>query len=211
MGALIRKTSVIEDLSKEAEPPLVLMTRPPGDPMEREVIGGQLWTGVLMRFEGTLSEQDKELWHNPPVDLEKSPQHLRIMHMFDDFLLRQFSEWGWRLLMSTGALQRLSEWEKHNPELLKRFGDGLELKSRVLRGEKSAPLAEDIEKFADRTIPELERLLRMQRDHFGPSTGGLVSKRRGLDEGANPSRPNEFPSLRGNLAQLCGWVETLPA
>jgi hypothetical protein len=113
--------------------------------------------------------------------------------------------------MSAGVLQRLAEWEKHSPELLRRVGCELELRSRVFRGEKSAPLAEDIDRFADRAIPELDRLIRMQRDHFGSRTG--ASSCQDVAEWMKQQvqgRASEFPSLGGNIAQLCGWVETLP-
>jgi len=198
-------------LSSKEESPLALMTRPPSDPMEREMIGGQMWTGILLRFEGGLSEQDKVLWHNPPERVSESPEHLRVMHVFDEFLLGQFAEWGWRLLMSVGVIHRISEWEKHNPALLERLGKELALKSRVLRGEKSAPLPEDIDVFADYAIPELARLLRLQREAFGSTPRGVSCE--DIAEWMQSQvrkRPTEFPLLRANLAQLHGFVHNLP-
>jgi hypothetical protein len=209
--ALTRQPSVVQEFAKEASPPLVLMTGPPMDPMTREGIGNQIWTGILLRFEGTLSERGKNLWRNPPADPRQSPEHLRVMHMFDDFLLCQIGEQGPVLFMCVGTLQRLFVWMKHSPELLKRLGDELEHHSLVLLGKEKARLPEDLDKFVDRTIPELERLLRMQRDHFGPSAGASCRDVADWMKGQLQSRPKEFPSLCGNLAQLCGWIETLAA
>jgi hypothetical protein len=212
MDTLYRKPSVVEELSKEPTPPLALMTRPPADPLVREGIGNQVWAGIVLRFESTLSERDKHLWHAPPADPGKSAEHMRVLHMFDDFLLSQFAEWGWRMFMSPGVIQRLTEWEKHSPAMLERLGRELALRSRVLRGEKAAPLAEDIENFADSAIEELQRLLRRQRDKFGAKTRAPSCREvSAWMKSEIESRPMEFPFLLGNLAQLCGWVETLPA
>jgi hypothetical protein len=60
------KQSVVEGSAKQTSPPLVLMTTP-DHPMAREAIGDQVWTGFLMRFEGTLSERDQFLLHNPTL------------------------------------------------------------------------------------------------------------------------------------------------
>ena len=207
----LAKGSVVEALSKEQSAPLGLMTRPPADPTTREGIGAQVWTGILMRFEASLSERDRGLWRNPPADVSVSPEHLRVLNGFDDFLLSQFAEWGWRLLMSSAVLQRLAEWEKHNPRMLRRLGEELELRSLVFRGEKPAPLPNDIDQFADSAIPELERLLRLQRDHYGVrAEASSCSDVAAWMRETIRSRPVEFPSLSANVAQLCGWVETLP-
>jgi hypothetical protein len=144
------------------QPPLVSMTRPPSDPLERDKIGEQVWIAICLRFVTSLSDRDRTLWAEPPARPEESPEHLRLLRSFDDFLLRQFAEWGWRLLMSANVLHRISEWEKHDPALLGRLGKELELRSKVLRGEKCAPFGEDIDKFADPTIEEVANLLRRQ-------------------------------------------------
>lgn len=191
--------------------PLVLMTRPPDDPMLREEIGGQVWAAILMRFEKGLSEQDRTLWHNPPERVKESPGHLRVMHAFDDFLLGQFAEWGWRLLMSVGVLQRISEWEKHNTALLDRLGKQLALRSNVLHGENCAPFPEDIDVFADGAIEELGRLLRLQVENFRDSRRGVSCKTMAAWMQAEiEAKPKEFPLLQANLAQLHGFVHNLP-
>jgi hypothetical protein len=218
MDSPTHNPSATESLARGPEPPLVLMTRPPDDPILRERIGAEMWTGVCLRFESALSEQDKRLWADPPPDPAKSPEYMRVMHMFDNFLLSQFSEWGWRLLMSRGALHRLSEWEIYSPAMLDRLESELALRSRVLRGEKSAPFAEDIVKFMDGdngdngAIAELQRLLRRQRDEFGarsraPSCGEIAEW---IKEEVK-SHLEHYPLLSGNLAQLVSWVENLPA
>jgi hypothetical protein len=208
-GIAKTKESVVESLAKQASPPLALMSTPPANPMSRQVISEQVWTGFLMRFEGTLSERDKFLLHNPPADPGKSPEHLRVMHMFDDFLLSQIGEQGPMLVLCFGTQQRIFEWRKHSPELLLRLGTELEHEARVFRSEGKARLPKDIHRFADDAIPQLDQLLRKQRDHFGsrtlPTCGAVARWMKTEIE----TRPGEFPALYGNLAQLCGWVETL--
>jgi hypothetical protein len=187
------------------------MTRPPSDPLERDKIGKQVWTAICIRFVMSLSDRDRSLWGNPPIRPEESPEHLRLLHAFDDFLLCQFAEWGWRLLMSAEVLHRISEWEKHEPVLLERLGKELGLRSKVLRGEKCAPLGEDIDKFADPTIKELKILLRQRRLDF-------VSKRKAVSceklaawiRSEIVAHPTKFPWLRANLEQLCGFIYNLP-
>lgn len=211
MDTLSRKPSAIEELAKQEAPPLALITSPPADANERDDTGRQMWTGLVLRFENGLSEHDRELWLNPPAEVGASPAHLRVMHAFDDFLLHQFAEFGWLLLMSVSVLKRIAEWQKHAPHLLERLGKELALMSRVSRSEKSAPLPEDIDVFADDASEELQRLLRRQREEF--------CSKRGVPSCAEiavwmkseiQSQPAQFPLLNANLAALVGWVETLP-
>jgi hypothetical protein len=192
-------------------PPLASMAKPPFDAREREAIGEQMWEAMLLRFEAGLSEKDRQLWHNPRERVEEAPEHLRLMHTFDAFLLGQFAEWGWRLLMSVHVIHRISEWEKHDPALLERLGRELALKSRVLRGEKAAPFAEDIDVFADGAIEELGRLLRLQRENFCKIRRGVscVTIAEWMQSEIR-TRPTEFPLLKANLPQLHGFVHNLP-
>jgi hypothetical protein len=191
-------------------PSLTSMTRPPSNPSEREMIGQQIWSGLLMRFESALTDRDRGLWRNPPERVEESPEHLRLMHAFDDFLLRRFADWGWRLLMSADVVHRISEWEKHAPALLERLGKEMALRSRVLRGEKPARLEEDIDEFADAATEELSRLLRLQKERFGGARRGPtceeISAWMQLEIKAQPAL---FPVLLGNLAELCYFVQSL--
>jgi|SRR5580704_3166563 hypothetical protein len=194
-----------------SRPPLGLITQPPLDSTEREQIGVEVWTGLYFRFDGNLSEQERSMRRNPPKPGEKCDEYLHLAHAFDDFLLHQFAEFGWRMLMSVEVLQRLAEWEKHSPVLLARLGEELALRSKVLRGEKSAPLGIGIEKFADAAIVELGMLLSRQREEFGPKRGVVSCEKISAWMKAEiDARPAEFPQLRANLAQLCGFVASLP-
>src|SRR5690349_17148274 len=102
---ILESARALANASPVEAPSLALMPRPPADATERDMIGSQMWAAILMRFEAGLSERDKALWHNPPEQESESPEHLRVMHAFDDFLLGMFAEWGWRPLMCFGALQ----------------------------------------------------------------------------------------------------------
>src|SRR5205809_3839241 len=94
---LVPRQSAIE---ARQTPQLLLMSAPPDDAIERQVIGNELWVGLVLRFEQTLSEEDLALWRNPPSNVSTFPEHLRVVNLFDEFLLRQFAEWGWRMFMS---------------------------------------------------------------------------------------------------------------
>jgi hypothetical protein len=189
--------------------PLALMAAPPTNPLERVVIGDQMWVGVVVRFESGLCERDRVLWQNPPARVTESPEHLRLMHAFDDFLLSMFAEFGWRLLMSVGAIQRISEWEKHNPMLLERLGTELAQRSKVLRGEGRARYPEDMDVFADVAIPELERLFRLKREKFGRHRPSCTEVAEWIKSEVT-RRPEEFPSLSRELLMLEGFVRNLP-
>ena len=169
-----------------------------------------MWEGLILQFERRLSERDLALWKNPPSNISTFPEHRRIVDLFDDYILGQFAEWGWRLLMSRGALQRLAEWEKHSPHLLRRLGAELELKSKTFRGEKQARLPEDIEKFADGAIEELSRLLRLQRDEFGQRATARCERIAEWMKAEVEARPEEFPFLYHQRAQLHAFVAGLP-
>jgi hypothetical protein len=190
---------------------LVSLTRPPIDALEREEIGKQIWIGILLRYGQCLSDGDRALWNNPPEHPEESPNHVRLLRAFDEFLLAQFAEWGWRLLMSVDVLHRVSEWEKHAPDLLSRLGKQLELRSMVLRGAKCAPFGEDIDKFADPAIEELAILLHRQREEFGRRREAVSCENIATWVRAEiAAHGREFPWLRTNLEQLCGFIQNMP-
>jgi hypothetical protein len=205
------KTKIAKSANNDLPLSLVSLTRPPLNPLERDEIGEQIWIGIHLRFQLNLSDRDRALWVRPPPRPEESPEHLRLLRAFDEFLLCQFAEWGWRLLMSVGVLHRISEWEKHAPDLLRRFGKELELRSMVMRGEKCAPFAEDIDKFADPAIEELARLLRRQRAEFGGKREAVSCENIAVWMRSEiAAHVTEFPRLRANLEQLCGFVHNLP-
>lgn len=193
-------------------PPLVAITSPPADAAQREIIGQEVWAAVLYRFEMGLTDLDRVLWKNPPrTDIEKSPEHLRLLHAFDDFVLDQCAEWGWPMLMSVGMIQRIAEWQKHSPHLLERLGKELALRSGVLRGEKKAPLSDGIEDFAESVIPELRMLLFRQKEEFGKRHGvvscGRIAEWMKLEI---KEHLKDFPLLAANVEQLCGFVAHMP-
>jgi hypothetical protein len=205
------RPSEIQQLSRETAPPLATMTRPPDDPKLREAMGNSLWVGIFNRFTGTLSDSDKALWALPPQDPSQSPAHLRLLNRFDDFVVEQFHDYGWRLLMSHGALCRIAEWTKNSPERLEAMSQQLALHSRILRGESVAPFPPDIEEFAAKAIPELGLLLRRQREEFGSRpVEATCSKIAGWMKWEIQASPDIYPTLSVELPQLLGWVETLP-
>lgn len=207
----LERAKELSPIASAETPSLAAMTRPPADAAERERIGREIWTAFRFMFESGLSQRDTLLWHNPPSDVSQSPEHVRLLHAFDDFVLSQFAVWGWRLLMSAEVLQRVSEWEKHDPALLERLGKEMAVRSRVLRGEKSAPLGDGVEAFADGAIEELTRLLRRQREQFRADRRGVACEEIADWMRAEiAARPSEFPLLRANLEQLHGFVHTLP-
>jgi hypothetical protein len=198
------------DIRPQEDTQLALLAAPPDDAVLRDRMGQELWEGLILVFERRLSERDLALWKNPPSNISTFPEHLRILGLFDDYILDQFAEWGWRLLMSSGALQRLAEWEKHSPHLLRRLGEELELKSKIFRGEKQARLPEGIEEFADGAIEELGRLLRLQRDEFGQRATARCERIAEWMKSEVEARQSEFRYLFFHRAQLHAFVRNLP-
>jgi hypothetical protein len=209
METIERVAKVIATMPIGERVPLPLMATPPVNPIERAVIGDELWGAFLTQFEASLSERDRVLLHNAAERIAESPEHLRVMHTFDDFLLSMFAKFGWRLLMSYGAIQRISEWEKHSPVLLERLGKELAQFSRVSSGEGSTPLPGDMDVFADAAIPELERLFRLKWEKLG-RTGVSCEKISEWMHKEIAGRPEEFPALRPELLMLEGFVRNLP-
>ena len=189
--------------------PLAIMKMPPVDSADRENLGQQVWTGLCLRFESELSEQDVKLWRNPPQPDEKiSGDHLRLMNAFDAFLLERVRDLGWRLMMSAGFIQRLAVWEMHSPHLLKRLGNELELKSKIYRGEAKAPINLS-KQFIDGISEDLDRLLTRMRTRFGarrlPSCADLALAMKAEIETQAP----QFPWLYAERGQLHQYVEEL--
>jgi len=189
---------------------LAVMPGPPADREEWDRIGDELWVGLVLRFHETISERDSLLFRNPPKDVSNSPEHLRVLNAFDEFLLAQFAEWGWRMWMSRDIVKRMAQWEIYRPDLCRRLGEMWEIKSKVFRGEKVAPFPEDIEVFADGAIQELGRLLRIQRDEFAQRPVVRCERIAEWMRLTIADRSSEFPLLRAQLEQLHGFVATLP-
>jgi hypothetical protein len=212
MNGMIPKISVVDELSEQSAPPLVLMTKPPADALKREEIGNHIWAGLVLRFEEGLSERDKWLWNNAPDTWTKSAEHVRLSHEFDAFLVHfGFSSFGPAMFWSLELQKRLLAWRDNEPTLFELMGKALKLHSMVWLGKKKAPWINDLDKFADGAIQELRKLLRRQRDEFGsrrgtPSCGRIA----GWMKLEIEAHPEEFRFLRAELAQLCGWVENLP-
>jgi len=217
---LERKYSIVEQIAKQPEAPLALL-QVPKDALEREKIGEQLWTASLMLFESRLSEREKKVWGNPPLDEKLSldemrrryPENMRLLNSFHDFILHQLGEHGAMLLLNRGFIEQIVNWQKHGQtDLCNRVGAELALWSNVWTGDKSAPIPEDADVWADHVIAELERLLRRVRDEFGPRTVAPTCERIAafaLHEVEDESR--NYRLLRLERAHLCGWIETLPA
>jgi hypothetical protein len=190
-------------------PSLATMIEPPINVADREEIGNQLWIALIMRYEQIASFSDVQLLSSPPAT--RGRDYAVALRRFDEYILEQFGEWGWRMLMSREVMKTIARWEAEDPDRLERLGDKLALKSRIYRGEKTAPLTEGIEGFADNVIAELKILLNMQRDEFVrravPAKCDRIAEwmKQRVEE-----HPSDFPLLRANLAQLHGYVSTLP-
>lgn len=204
--------SSMENLAvkRKQAPQLATMAGPPPDTEECIRIGDELWCGLVMRFQEIIPERDAVLFRNPPQDVSNSAEHLRVLNAFDEFLLAQFAEWGWRMFLSRDVVKRLAQWEIHNPDLCRRLGEMLETKSLVFRGERSAPFPQGIEKFADDAIEELGRLLRIQRDEFAQRSVVRCERIAEWMKLTVEARSSEFPLLHAQLGQLHGFVATLP-
>lgn len=190
---------------------LTTMRTVPQDATDRQAIGDDLWSGIFLRFEHGLSSSDKELWRSTPATWRDSPKHRPLVNAFDDFLLGQVQQWGWRTLMCRGMLVRLADWEEHSPERLLRLGEALQLRSQVFRGEERAPIdGKDLYQFKEKVFPELRILFRKAATFFGPrrerpSSLEIANWMKREVEDARRS----FSFLWANLAQLHGFLAGL--
>lgn len=185
------------------------MVAPPEDPVECNRIGDELWIGLTLRYRETASARDVELLAKPPENPAKDRDYLMALKRFDAYILEQFAEWGWRMLMSREVVRILARWEGLDPDALETCGKKLALKSKIFRGEKAAPFSEGIEQFADGAITELQSLLRIQRDEF--ARRGTVARCDRIAEWMKleiESRPADFPRLHAHLGQLAAYVQT---
>lgn len=184
------------------------MEAPPEDSAECERIGNELWIGLALRYAQIASEQDVELLKNCPPNDTKEEKYRLALRRFDEYLLEQFREWGWRMWLSKEVVRAVARWEARHPDLLEGLGPALVLKSRVFRGEKAAPLLTGIETFADEVIVELKTLLRIMHDDFRKRRGPRLRCDRIAEwmkleiEG----RPQDFPKLFPHAGQLHGYV-----
>jgi hypothetical protein len=205
----------VAEILPVSRPSLAMMQVPPEDPAECDRIGNELWLGLALRYERIAPARELELLRRGPGhQTEPSPDYLWAEKQFDEFLLGMFAEFGWRMLLSKELVRTVARWESLHPELLERLGSALALKSRIFRGEKSAPLLEGTESFADETIEELRRLLRLMRDDFRQRTGPPPRCERiaGWMKVEIEAHPKDFPNLHAHLGQLHAYVANyLPA
>ena len=206
-----KKMSKSESLAPPYGTPLDAMNDVPADPAMRARIGAEMFAGLMQRFADGLSSRDLDLWKSPPKDLQGSPEHRRVLNDFDDYLLGLFHTYGWRLFMSEGVLQRLAEWEKHGPHLLKRLGEELALRSRVVKGKARHPLDDrDLYEFKEKASEELKVLFRMARTFFGSSNRRpkclTIADWMKLEI---ETQPSSFRSLHASRLSLYSFINTL--
>jgi hypothetical protein len=183
------------------------MTEPPEDPAECARIGDELWIALRLMYQGQTSKADLDLLNTAPANGMATRQYLYALGQFHEFILEQFAQWGWRMLLSRDVLRILAQWESLNPQALERLGKAFARKSRTFRGETSANFPKGIEVFADEAIVELKRLLRVIRNE---------SHRRGppmrcdriaeMMKAEIESKLEDFPRLAASLGQLHGYV-----
>ena len=156
-----------EGLASSYGTPLAAMNDVPS----RSCNASEDWERDVRRFDGSFCEgfvfPRPGPLEIPPENPQESPEHRRILNDFDDYLLGLFHTYGWRLLMSEEVLQRLAEWERRSPHLLKRLGEELALRSRVVRGDAPHPFDRDLYDFKEKASEELKVLLNKARTVFG--------------------------------------------
>ncbi len=185
---------------------LAMMAAPPLDPAECEQLGEQLWIGLTQRYQQNATATDIELLRKLPDETHNAYE--QALRRFDEFILKQFAEWGWRMLLSKEIVRMLARWEAQCPERLEQLGAALALKSKVYRAEKSAPFPDDIDKFADATIVELKSLFRKQRYEFQRARAVKPRCDRIAEwiKGEVEALPSEYPMVSAHLGQLCAYI-----
>jgi hypothetical protein len=187
--------------------PLALMTQPPVDPAECIRIGEEIWTGLAIRYRQGAAPREIELLSASSLLPVHQREYQEAISRFDDYVLEQFSEWGWRLLLSREFLRIVARWEVEAPERLERLGLALAKKSKVYRREESAPLMGGVEVFADATIAELKIILRKMRNDFHSSkVNPRCDRIADWIENEVKSHIGDYPRLYGNLGQLCSYL-----
>jgi hypothetical protein len=185
-------------------PPIAILAEPPSDASLRAEIGEQVWSGVVLRFERTLSPEDRAKWK------AQQPEDAYLIDRFDAFLRDMILEYGAKLFWSYGGLARLAIWET-NSATLKEVWKKFEDRARIFEGRKCAPLPPDIAYFADVCIGELTRLLVLVKtDLFArpiPVTCERIAGKMLVEINA---RPTEFPVLWPSASLLAGFIENLP-
>src|SRR5262250_3636607 len=99
---------------------LETMALPPKDAAEREQIGKELYTGLCLNYERIAPERDVYLIKTAAANCT-DPEFLAASKRFDEYILEQFAEWGWRMLMSRDIIAILARWEALAPELFRRL------------------------------------------------------------------------------------------
>jgi hypothetical protein len=84
----------------------------------------------------------------------------------DEIILKQAGTLGWRLLVSTRVVLRISMWEaeKNGPELFERLGKALAISVRIVQRQELPPIDDpDLVPTQDQSIRELRTVLREMR------------------------------------------------
>jgi len=187
---------------------LAMMLALPDDPAECNRIGEELWIGLTLRYQQIASVQDVQLLAKPPENPDQRRDYQVALQRFDDYILDQFGVWGPAMLTSREVVRILFRWKSLRPDLFEKMGKQLALHSRIFRGEKSAPLSEGSEEFADAAIVELGILLRRQRDEFHrrPAVTPRCDRIAEWMKFEMEAHPDDFPGLYAHRGQLHGYV-----
>ncbi len=188
-----------------------MMQAPPENPEEYRRAGEDLWKVLWGHYQRIATARDAELLAKPPERHDRHREYQQALKRFDEYIVDQAGFWGWRMDMCSEVVRAKARWEATNPDLPARYGQQQTLKSKFFCGQKSAPIAQGMEEFADGAIVELQSLLRRQREEFthrGPNP--RCEKIAAWMKVEIEARPADHPLLHATLGQLIGYVQNLP-
>ena len=176
------------------------------DGMSRRELDKAITKEVIEIWYGTWSET--ELRQKTLIERGERDELLpEVLSKLDRIILRQAETLGWRLLVSTRVLHRISMWEAegNGADKFLRLGKALARWVRIVQRKELSPIDNpDLVPTKDRTIRELKSVMRKMKE--------VISAGRNSPNSAELSEcfvrivsysGKKFPSLRGNLLR---WV-----
>lgn len=176
------------------------------DGMSRRELDKAITKELIKIWHSTWSERERQLRANIAAGQqdELSPG---LMSKLDKIILRQAETLGWRLLISTRVLHRISMWEtiENGSDLFVQLGKALATNVRIVRRRKLPPIDDpDLVSAQTQTTRELKFVLRKMKQeysamHRAPDAEKLSASFVRIVSGSSEN----LPSLSENLLR---WI-----
>ncbi len=184
------------------------------DGMSRRELDKAISRELIKIWHTTWSEKERQL----RAEIERGKHDdllLELMSKLDRIILRQAETLGWRLLISTRVLRRISMWDadENGSDLFIRLGKALAKYVRIVQGKELPPIDDpDLVSAQAQTVRELRSVLpRVKQEYSAMRSSPNARKLSESFVRIVTDSKEKLPSLKANLLRWVWFFAENPA